>query len=142
MLRSTFYASDDRQGNTVSLVEAYRQFVRGDRDEVGRRRFENHFKGVRMVVAYDTSRTVQFYSMSRQPISSPIFNVNGVSIPDFYMNTYDIELKRADLPGVQTSYSATQNNIVYPLEVLYVLPGQIIPQDKTLPEVTLKRVMS
>jgi len=134
MLRSIFYASSDHQGNAISLAEVYRQFVRADRDEAGKRRFENHFKGVRMVVSYDTSRTVQFFSMTRVPISNEQFNVNGGTVADFYKMTHDIDLKYTNFPGVQTSFAGIQNNIVYPLEVLYVLPGQLIPQEKTLPE--------
>jgi hypothetical protein len=136
MLRSTFYGSVDHQGNTMNMAEVYKQFVRGDRDEKGRRRFENHFKDVRMVVAYDTSRTIQFYSLSRAPIGDQQFYVNGSSVPDFFSQTHDIELQYTNLPGVHTSYQGFQKNIIYPLELLYVLPGQCIPQERALPEVS------
>lgn len=134
MLRSTFYASSDHQDNTISLADVYKQFVRSDRDEQGKRRFENHFKGVRMVVSYDTSRIIQFFSMSKEPINHQQFYVNGRSVPEFYQNTYGIDLRYTNLSGVHASFDGMRNNIIYPLEVLHVLPGQCIPKEKNLPE--------
>lgn len=116
------------------MAEVYKQFVRNDRDEQGRRRFEKHFNGVRMIVSYDTSRTIPVFSLSRNPVNNQQYYVDGRSISDFYRDTYDIDLQYPYLLGIHTSSDGMRNNVIYPMEVLNILPGQCIPREKILPD--------
>lgn len=119
----------------MTLSDTFGQFVRSEKDLEGKRRFETYFKDVRLMLKQDVSRVIKFYRLSDEPVNSPKFNVDGVSLAGYYRTKYGIELKYGHLPGVYSSEIDVDRKSVYPLEVLRVLPGQAIAQEKMSSEV-------
>lgn len=129
MRRSLEFGSFDQRGNPLSLAEIYNRFVRDENDKKAKADFVKLFRGVKMLISYDTSRTLDFYCLSEMKINDTSFNVDGKSLPQFYRDQHQVNLKYSNMVGAQ-SFDNVKKGFVYPLEVLYVLPGQFVPQEK------------
>ncbi|KAI6189405.1 Germ cell-expressed protein R06C7.1 [Aphelenchoides bicaudatus] len=122
------FGAVNQNSEQLPLSEIYKQFEKKYKNDTNNK-FEKFFKGVRMLISYDNSRTVCFDSLSEKPVSDAIFNVEEQSLSQFYKKTHSIILNNAKMPGAHAP-GGKERNIVYPLEVLYVLPGQLISQEK------------
>jgi hypothetical protein len=127
--RSLEFAGYDQKGNLLSLMDIYKLFVPDENDQRRIEKFEKLFRGVKMIISYDTSRTLQFHQMSKKRLDDVSFNVENKSLGQFYQETHNIKLKYLNVPGAQ-SFDNVKKNFVYPMEVLYILPGQFVSQDK------------
>jgi hypothetical protein len=88
---------------------------------------------------YDTSRTVKFGRLTQNPINSPEFVTNGKTIPEYFKANKGITLKYGSSPGMHPDQPNAQR-VVYPLEVLRPLSGQVIPLEKLTTDVS-KRLL-
>jgi hypothetical protein len=78
---------------------------------------------------YDTSRTVKFGRLTKDPINSPKFVTNGITVPEYFKANKGITLTNGSSPGMHPDQPNGQR-VVYPLELLRPLSGQVIPLEK------------
>lgn len=111
------------------VSDIYKEFVKGPNDRAGIRNFEKFMRGVRVIISYDTSRSFVFGSLTRNPISHRDYFVQGISIPQYIEQSKSIRLQHPDMSGVHPD-QPNGRKIVYPLELIEVLHGQLVPVEK------------
>ncbi|KAI6221408.1 Germ cell-expressed protein R06C7.1 [Aphelenchoides fujianensis] len=122
MKRTAFIAK-----KKVSEIFAdFQQNSRNPRD--AQWQFEKLMKGVRCVVDYDPSRTLVVDRMTRFPVNNQQYSVQGQTLKDFVHSKHKITINDKN-PGIHPQQPNGQK-IVYPMEVLSVLHGQLVPMEK------------
>ncbi|KAJ3084229.1 argonaute 1 [Quaeritorhiza haematococci] len=97
--------------------------------EHDRRRLEKFLRGVRVEIRYGDGKIHRrpIKSISRKPAKDIIFfnaeQNREMSIVEYFRTQYNIELKLAHLPCVQSG-GDPKKPIYYPIELLHVLPNQ------------------
>jgi len=119
MKRSAFFS-------TKLMSEIYAQMVRGDRDKVS---FERFFRGVRMQLVYDPSRTFLFGQLSRFNINDKEYSVDGLTVPQYMKQKKSVELRALNIPGIHPD-QPNGRSVVYPIECIRPLEGQLVPTEK------------
>ncbi|KAI6205223.1 hypothetical protein M3Y94_00768400 [Aphelenchoides besseyi] len=123
MKRTAFFASK-------KASDIYAEFLKDARNTVdANNKFERHMKDVRVVVSYDTSRTFVFQRLTQGPLDSPKFSVNRKSLPQFMKDQHNLIIANPKWPGVHPA-GPNGKNVVYPLEAIQVLHGQLVPIEK------------
>ncbi|KAI6213804.1 hypothetical protein M3Y94_00194900 [Aphelenchoides besseyi] len=123
MKRTAFFS-------TGTIDQVYGRMVRGQYD---RSLFNRFYKGVRMCVDYDPSRTFIFDCLTDRNVNDPVYRVNGRSLPDFFQQKRQITLRAANLPGAHPKKLDGQGcdtRVIFPLEVIRPVPGQLVPVEK------------
>ncbi|KAI6174054.1 Protein argonaute-2 [Aphelenchoides besseyi] len=121
MKRTAFFS-------TESLDEIYHKMVRNGNPR-DRNQFAYFFCGVRMCIDYDPSRTFVFDCLSDKNINDPIYRVDGLSLPDFFQQRRQFQLKNVNLPGAHPK-QPNGHKVLYPLEVIRPISGQLVPVEK------------
>lgn len=130
--------------------------MRSERDRpMCERNFERFMRTVRCVIVYDTSRSIVFDRLTRDKVGSPKLNVKGGSLVD-YMKTKGLKIN-PNMLGCHRKYIARQvilvggciilalqpngSTIVYPLEAIKVLQGQLVPVEKLTDQASRQLLM-
>ncbi|KAI6175231.1 hypothetical protein M3Y99_01981700 [Aphelenchoides fujianensis] len=112
------------------VSEIYRDFLQAARTpQDAQRKFERHMKGVRVVVDYDPSRTFVVDRLTRFNVGNQQYSVQGKSLPSFVFEKHQIRIA-GDAPGLHPQQPNGQK-IVYPMECVSVLHGQLVPLQKS-----------
>ncbi|KAI6181996.1 hypothetical protein M3Y99_01966800 [Aphelenchoides fujianensis] len=112
------------------VSEIYREFLQTARTpQDAQRKFERHMKGVRVVVDYDPSRTFVVDRLTRFNVNNQQYSVQGKSLPNFVYEKHQIRIA-GDAPGLHPQQPNGQK-IVYPMECVSVLHGQLVPLQKS-----------
>ncbi|KAI6200086.1 Piwi domain protein [Aphelenchoides besseyi] len=119
MKRTAFFS-------TGTLDRVYTRMVRGHYD---RNLFNRFYKGVRMCIDYDPSRTFIFDSLTDRNVNDSQYRVDNLTLPQFFQQKRRIILQAANLPGAHPKQPKGQQ-VIYPLEVIRPVPGQLVPVEK------------
>ncbi|KAI6173621.1 hypothetical protein M3Y98_01101200 [Aphelenchoides besseyi] len=124
MKRTAFFANK-------KLSDIYSEFLNepGAKYQDPTKKFENHMKGVRVVVSYDPSRTFVFGYLDDQPLTSKKLSVQGKSLPQFMKEKHNLTIQNPQWRGVRPA-GPKNSKVVYPIEALEVLHGQLVPIEK------------
>lgn len=127
--RSAFYSSmkPDRTLGTLHDVHRLNNNLRW---------WNSHFRGVRMQLVHDPSRTFIMSRVSNFPVSHESYNIEYTqSVPDYYYTKYGHALTDSNQLGVHPDRPA---NRIFPMEMVQVLPGTQIPQERAPADVSCR----